>query len=594
MSATPTADVAPVRVTDKAERLALRAAGHDLTRSGYHQIAGCSACAVESSPSSAGGAVEAAGWSGAWQGAVPATIAVDRLVPDPENPRRDLGDLTELAASIAAIGVLQPVTVVPLPGAENEGRYRIVVGHRRVVAAALAGEAAVPALIRANLADFGVVAALVENLLRAGLSPLEEASGYKTLRDAGLSQAQIADRVGVNQGTVSKRLSLLRLPPEALAMVESGRLPVAEAVEAAKLPPAALATAVADLQAGVSPSGALARAAREHEALLRRDGVIADHLKRGYAILDPITDWPSREERPLIAEPDGSRWGQAPQWVGYGGPVAVGVTPSQHEGEPCAGVVVATSGATTYVCTDPQRHGLPSRADAADAVVEASRARQAELAAAQAEQARLRAERRALLGAVAVTTRERAMSDYVALALLESALTDIAEAGDDQLFPSSGVWAEANLAAGLELLEAGDGLPAAIEARGALRVCFAALLADLDDRVAQLPLPVLEAHVALLGDLGGHDLTPEELALLADRRPPARPSPWEAGALAWYDPAGDEGRWVYDEGELEALGTEDGSRLVFPDPGDLAMTLADDVDPVAALAATFGDVEEVS
>ena len=140
----------------------------------------------------------------------PAMIRLELIDPHPANVRDDLDDLGDLAASIRTHGLLQPITVQPAGD-----RYRLVAGHRRTAAARLAGMVTVPAVIRDDLSDQDVVAAmLVENMQRQGLTPLEEARALGRLRAMGCDQADLARRVGKGVPWVSSRLMLLELPED--------------------------------------------------------------------------------------------------------------------------------------------------------------------------------------------------------------------------------------------------------------------------------------------------------------------------------------------------------------------------------------------
>ncbi len=153
-----------------------------------------------------------------------AEIPVSRIEPNPQQPRQvfDAGALEELAASIRRHGVLQPVVV-------SEGgpdRYVLITGERRLRAARLAGLETVPAVIRERLEDVAQLElALVENLQRRDLTPMEEARAFESLRTGlGLSQQEIANRVGMDRSTVANSLRLLRLPREVQELVEIGDL----------------------------------------------------------------------------------------------------------------------------------------------------------------------------------------------------------------------------------------------------------------------------------------------------------------------------------------------------------------------------------
>ena len=153
-----------------------------------------------------------------------ADIPVDRLQPNPQQPREvfDEAGLEELTASIRRHGVLQPL-LVSETGAD---RYVIITGERRWRAARRAGIRVVPAVIRERLEDAEQLElALVENLQRRDLTPLEEARAFEHMRTSlGLTQADIADRVAMDRSTVANALRLLKLAPEIQALVDQGQL----------------------------------------------------------------------------------------------------------------------------------------------------------------------------------------------------------------------------------------------------------------------------------------------------------------------------------------------------------------------------------
>jgi ParB family chromosome partitioning protein len=127
----------------------------------------------------------------------------------------------ELAQSIRSKGVLQPILVEP----SGSGEYIIVAGERRYRAAKLAGVREIPALVRSFSELEKTEIALIENLQREDLSPVEEARGYKTLMDAGkLTQEEVAQRVGKNRSTVANSLRLLKLSESILEALDRGRI----------------------------------------------------------------------------------------------------------------------------------------------------------------------------------------------------------------------------------------------------------------------------------------------------------------------------------------------------------------------------------
>jgi ParB family chromosome partitioning protein len=152
-------------------------------------------------------------------------LPVDRIAPNPEQPRRTFSQeaLNELAASIREKGIIQPLIVRPDPGAE--GRYQIVAGERRWRAAQLAQLHEVPVLIR-ELDDTEVLEiAIIENIQRADLNPVEEASAYQQLMDRfGHTQEKLAEALGKSRSHIANLMRLLTLPPSVQAMLRDGDL----------------------------------------------------------------------------------------------------------------------------------------------------------------------------------------------------------------------------------------------------------------------------------------------------------------------------------------------------------------------------------
>jgi len=157
-------------------------------------------------------------------------VRLGSIVPNPLQPRRTFteDELAELAASIDENGLLQPLVVRPSPSAE--GRFELVAGERRFRALrSLAWEEA-PVLVREASDETLLVLALVENLQREQLSPLEEAMGYQSLVDRfDMTQAQIAQAVGKSRSAVANFLRLLKLPPSVRKFLEGGELSVGHA-----------------------------------------------------------------------------------------------------------------------------------------------------------------------------------------------------------------------------------------------------------------------------------------------------------------------------------------------------------------------------
>lgn len=150
-------------------------------------------------------------------------VPVDAIEPNPDQPRRTFEpeSLEELALSIGALGVLQPLLLQRRPG----GRFELVAGERRLRAARRAGLERVPAVIVQTDPQGSLERALVENLHRADLNPIEEASGYRQLiEEGGLTQEALAGRLGRSRVAITNALRLLDLPTEIQRLVAEGRL----------------------------------------------------------------------------------------------------------------------------------------------------------------------------------------------------------------------------------------------------------------------------------------------------------------------------------------------------------------------------------
>ena len=150
-------------------------------------------------------------------------LDIDKIWPNRAQPRElfDQEKLDELAQSLKTQGVLQPVIVRPAEG----GTFELIAGERRWRAAQIAGLLRIPAVIREVTDDKLLELALIENLQREELNPIEEATAYQSLiNDLGLSQQETADRVGKQRATVANALRLLNLPVEVQALVQSSQL----------------------------------------------------------------------------------------------------------------------------------------------------------------------------------------------------------------------------------------------------------------------------------------------------------------------------------------------------------------------------------
>ncbi len=151
-------------------------------------------------------------------------LRITSILPNPMQPRRSFvqAELEELAASIAENGLLQPVVVRAAAGADS---YELIAGERRLRAVGILGWDEVPVIVRDASDRTLLVLALVENLQREALNPLEEAEGYASLGEQfDMKQADIAAAVGKDRSTVANLLRLLKLPVSVRRLVERGRL----------------------------------------------------------------------------------------------------------------------------------------------------------------------------------------------------------------------------------------------------------------------------------------------------------------------------------------------------------------------------------
>lgn len=151
------------------------------------------------------------------------TLSINEVEPNREQPRKEFDEkaLSELSKSIETNGVIQPILVRPVAG----GSYQIVAGERRWRASRMAGLTEIPVVIREMSDEDAAVFALIENLQREDLNPVEEAEGIRSLiEEFGMTQDAAADRVGKSRTAVTNTLRLLKLPENILSMVAKGKI----------------------------------------------------------------------------------------------------------------------------------------------------------------------------------------------------------------------------------------------------------------------------------------------------------------------------------------------------------------------------------
>jgi ParB family chromosome partitioning protein len=222
----------------------------------------------------------------------PLEIALDRIDRNPNQTRSnfDAEKLGELAQSIAATGVVQPVVVRELAG----GRYQLIMGERRWRASQAAGKATIPAIVRQVSDEQALEMTIVENLQRADLNPMEQARAFERLsREFKLTQEQMAVRTGKDRASVGNFIRLLKLPVSIQGLLESSQLSFGHAR-------ALLALGSAErMEAAAAKITALAMSVRQTETYVQ--GLIDPESKpkKGKAVIEPL-DPNVREARDLI------------------------------------------------------------------------------------------------------------------------------------------------------------------------------------------------------------------------------------------------------------------------------------------------------
>ena len=177
------------------------------------------------------------------------TLPLREIEPDKDQPRKDFDEqaLSELADSIARHGLLQPIAVRAAAG----GAYKIIAGERRWRAARLAGLSEVPVVIKDVTDAEAMELALIENLQREDLDPVEEAMGYRQLMErCELTQEQTAQNIGKSRSAIANSLRLLNLPDDVLAFLKEGKLSTGHAKVLLGLPDAALQSQAAEAVVG--------------------------------------------------------------------------------------------------------------------------------------------------------------------------------------------------------------------------------------------------------------------------------------------------------------------------------------------------------
>jgi ParB family chromosome partitioning protein len=275
------------------------------------------------------------------------------LAAHPANVRADLGDLTELAASIRAVGVLEPVVVAPDDGNDNgsnEGQpgYRIIAGHRRVAAAISAKQATVPCVLRPDLAGDvdALTGMIVENVLRADLTPAEEAAAYAQLAAFDLTPAAIARRTGRPAKTVRDALALHALPTQVKDRVAEQAMTLADAaaIEEFAGDPKAYARLLKAADTGYGLQYALADERHRRDKKQRTDATKTNLTEQGVTVVGTPKGWSYYCKEARIGDlalADGT----------------TRYTDASHAGCPSHAAFLDRDGQPMLICRDPDSHG---------------------------------------------------------------------------------------------------------------------------------------------------------------------------------------------------------------------------------------------
>ena len=218
-------------------------------------------------------------------------IRVELIEPHPDNPRKSELDVEELAASIAAEGIQQPLTVVPHIGG-YDGRYTCVIGHRRLEAAKKAGMATVPAFIRTMDRREQLRTMMTENTQRRDLTPLEQADGFKQLMLELPEQtaAAVARETGFSETTVRRRLRLHELPREAVEIAEErGNVTLADYEELNRIKDPERRAKAAQKLGSLDFKGEVERQVAAEKRDEKFDALVQKLVNKGVGVVDRAT-----------------------------------------------------------------------------------------------------------------------------------------------------------------------------------------------------------------------------------------------------------------------------------------------------------------
>lgn len=283
------------------------------------------------------------------------SVPIDQVAPAPGfNNRRSLGDLAELSASIRSVGLLQPLLVRKVESALDRDvvGYFIIAGHRRHAAAKLAGLSHVDVKVVDQDERERMESLLVENLQRLDIDPLEEAEGYKRLVDFGLKQQDVAGKVGRSPAHVSKRLSLLELPKDAMDLIAEKKLALVDAMELIPYlkDPEVVAETIKQAKEnirkgwGTDRLGDTARGIQRQLDQQRKRKAAHEQLAQAKVSIIKTNEYGDVAGGSYKLTQLGKGYSQLP------------ITAAAHSKSPCHAAYVDQGGEIRYVCTKPSNH----------------------------------------------------------------------------------------------------------------------------------------------------------------------------------------------------------------------------------------------
>lgn len=237
-------------------------------------------------------------------------LPIVRIHPHPDNPRKDLGDLTELAESIRENGIFQNLTVVDDDPTEYFSDYTVIIGHRRLAAAKLAGLTEVPCAIVEMTPAEQVETMLVENMQRSDLTPIEQAQGFQMVMDLGVPLDEIAEKSGFSRKTIRDRMEWTKLNQEKLKEVSARQISIGDLNALSKLDDIDARNEVLDTVGTADFDFTLKRALQKQDAARNLPKVKAWLKNAKGKKIDSSSSWNRNKYEPLGNWISIAKWGE--------------------------------------------------------------------------------------------------------------------------------------------------------------------------------------------------------------------------------------------------------------------------------------------